>query len=126
MGKRELRHRVTIRDTGESYTCHENQHLLNGMASMGKRGIPSGCHGGGCGVCRIRVISPKTAYRTLAMSRDYISEEDEASGIVLACRTFPLQDLEVEVIGKIRKNVIRKESSGWSLGQPVLKSKHES
>ena len=119
MEKPEKRYRITIRDMGESYICRGNQHLLNGMAQMGKRGIPSGCHGGGCGVCRVKILAPETAYRTLAMSRDHISVEDEAQGIVLACRTFPLQDFEVEVIGKIRKNVLRKESGGWSLGQPV-------
>jgi ferredoxin len=119
MEKREKRYRITIRDTGESYICREGQHLLKGMASMGKRGIPSGCHGGGCGVCLIRILAPKSAYRTQVMSRDHVSEEDEVQGIVLACRAYPLQDLEVEVIGKIRKNVLRKKTSGWTLGQPV-------
>lgn len=112
-----------IRDTGESFSCGMDQHLLNGMASMGRRGIPSGCHGGGCGVCRIRVLGPRSAYRTASMSRQHISVEDETEGIVLACRTYPLDDLEVEVVGKLRKNILRKESKGWRLGQPIESAK---
>ena len=98
--------------------CSEDQHLLTGMASMGKKGIPSGCHGGGCGICKIRIIGPSSAYRTLAMSREHISEAEENDGVVLACRTFPLDDIDVEVVGKIRKNAVRK-GGGWAFGQPV-------
>jgi len=116
--RRRARHRITIRDTGERYMCNEGQHLLAGMASMGKRGIPSGCHGGGCGICKIKVIGSNSAYHTEAMSREHISAEEEAQGIVLACRTFPLDEIEVEVLGKIRKNVLRK-GSGWTFGQPI-------
>lgn len=118
MGCRKTRHRITIRGTGEMYMCSENQHLLKGMAAMGKRGIPSGCHGGGCGVCKVRVIGDKNAYETLPMSREHISEAEETKGIVLACRTYPRDDLEVEVLGKIKKNALKK-GGGWAFGQPV-------
>jgi hypothetical protein len=37
------------------------------------------------------------------MSRAHVSEEDEAQGIVLACRIVPDEDLEVEVIGKLQR-----------------------
>ncbi len=99
------RHRVKIIDTGEVYACVESQHLLKGMVSLGKRGIPSGCHGGGCGVCKIRITAGN--YETRVMSRDYVTAEEEAEGIVLACRTFPRSNLSLEVIGKLAKNVLR-------------------
>ncbi len=41
------------------------------------------------------------------MSRDYVTAEEEAEGIVLACRTFPRSNLSLEVIGKLAKNVLR-------------------
>ena len=116
--KGQTRCRITIQDTGETYLCGEGQHLLNGMASMGKKGIPSGCHGGGCGVCKIRIKGPKSAYRTLPMSREHVSPQEEREGVALACRTFPLADLQLEVLGKIKKNVL-KNTGGYVFGQPV-------
>lgn len=98
-------HSITILDTGEIYPCEEGQHLLQGLLSLGKRGIPSGCHGGGCGVCKVRVISGR--YETMTMSRAHVSVEEEGKGVVLACRVFPRSDIELKVIGKLQKNVIR-------------------
>ncbi len=99
------RHQVKIIDTGEVYTCAKSQHLLKGMVSLGKRGIPSGCHGGGCGVCKVRIT--RGEYITKVMSRDYVTADEEAEGIVLACRTFPRSNVSLEVIGKLAKNVLR-------------------
>ncbi len=99
------RHQITIVDTGEIYLCPADQHLLNGMVSLGKRGIPSGCHGGGCGVCKVKIRQGQ--YDTLPMSRQHVSFEEQAQGIVLACRTFPKSNLTLEVIGKLTRNVLR-------------------
>ena len=109
-------------DTGERFMCSERQHLLQGMRALGKRGIPSGCHGGGCGVCKLQVVGGKTGYETLPMSREHVTEEEEARGIALACRVFPRRDIEINVLGKIRKNVLR-PSGGYVFGQPI-KTKH--
>ena len=100
-----VRHRITIMDTQEDFPCSQNQHLLKGMLSLGKRGIPSGCHGGGCGVCKVRITAGE--FETLSMSREHISADDETDGIVLACRTFPRSDISLKVIGKWSKNVLR-------------------
>ena len=100
-----LRHQVTILDTDEIFFCFEKKHLLEGMAVLGKRGIPSGCHGGGCGVCKIQIT--KGNFETIVMSRAHISIEEQAKNITLACRTFPRSDIELKVIGKLAKNVQR-------------------
>jgi len=94
---------ISIEDTEEVFFCREDQALLSGMVAMGKRGIPSGCHGGGCGVCKIRIAAGD--YEVGCMSREHVSREEEASGIVLACRAFPRSDLRVEVVGKLAKNI---------------------
>ncbi|MET0025689.1 MAG: 2Fe-2S iron-sulfur cluster-binding protein [Sedimenticola sp.] len=103
-----IRHQVTILDTNESYTCFNDQHLLKGMVSLGKRGIPSGCHGGGCGVCKVKIVRGEV--ELLSMSRDHVSEEEEKAGVVLACRAFPKGDVALKVIGKLSKNVLRPSS----------------
>ena len=96
-------HRITIVETGESYPCSSTDSVLQALARTGKRGIPVGCRGGGCGVCKVAVLSG--SYQTRAMSRDHVSEEDQAAHRVLACRIYPESDVRVSVIGKLQKVV---------------------
>jgi len=100
-----IRHMISILDTNEQYGCSENQHLLRGMISLGKKGIPSGCHGGGCGVCKVQILKGKIITKT--MSSEHISEEERKQGFSLACRSFPQTDISLKVIGKISKNVLK-------------------
>lgn len=95
------RHSVTIGETGEVFACEAHQSVLDGMVCLGRRGIPAGCRGGGCGVCKIEVIVGD--YAPEVMSRDHVSEDDLRCGRVLACRIRPRGDLTVRVIGKMTK-----------------------
>ncbi|HJV80219.1 MULTISPECIES: 2Fe-2S iron-sulfur cluster binding domain-containing protein [Oxalobacteraceae] len=100
---------ITIEDTGETFRCSDRQSLLVGMEALGKKGIPVGCRGGGCGVCKIEVTAGD--YRKRAMSREHVSEEDEAEGRLLACRVTPVSDVTLKVVGKMKKNVCREQAS---------------
>jgi ferredoxin len=71
------------------------------MEVLGGRAIPVGCRGGGCGICKIEVLSGR--YRTARMSRSRISADEEARGMALACRLYPEDDLTIRVVGKIAK-----------------------
>lgn len=99
------RFNVTISDTGQSYACSDSETLLAGMERLGKKGIPVGCRGGGCGVCKIQVDAGEIEKRV--MSREHVSVEEEAAGCVLACRVRPKSDVEISVIGLMKKNVCR-------------------
>lgn len=79
---------------------------MQGMARIGKKGIPAGCLNGGCGVCKV-VIRCGTVRKAGAMSRAHISEEEETQGIVLACRVMPVSAIDLDVIGKMKKAVTR-------------------
>lgn len=94
---------VTIEETGEVYRCKSDESLLSGMERLGKRGIPVGCRGGGCGVCKVHICSGEFERRV--MSRAVVSAEEEAEGTVLACRVRPASDITLTVIGKMKKNV---------------------
>lgn len=96
---------ITILDTGESYRCVDYRSLLEGMEALGKKGIPVGCRGGGCGVCKVHIQSG--GYTKRVMSREHVSEEEEAAGTVLACRCKPTSDVTLVVLGKMKKNVCR-------------------
>ena len=98
-------HNISIADTGESFLCDDEKNILKAMEKAGCKGIAVGCRGGGCGVCRIKVIHG--SYLCKRMSREHISTDDEAQGIVLACRTIPLSDLELQVLGKLPQAVVK-------------------
>ena len=97
--------RISMLDTGESYQCREGETVLAGMERLGRRGIPVGCRGGGCGVCKIHVLAG--AYAARKMSRACVSEDEERAGFVLACRVVPEADCEVEIVGAMRKSVVK-------------------
>ncbi|MFA5119665.1 2Fe-2S iron-sulfur cluster-binding protein [Zavarzinia sp.] len=92
---------MTITETGESFACDDSQSVLDGMVRLGRRGIPAGCRGGGCGVCKIEVL--RGSFEAEVMSRQHVSEADREANRVLACRIRPQGDLEVRVIGKMTK-----------------------
>ncbi len=96
-----MQYRITIENSKETYPCSERKNLLLGMESLGRRGIPVGCRGGGCGVCKIQVTSG--TYLKRKMSRTVVSETEEADHIVLACRCTPTSDLTLKVLGKMEK-----------------------
>ena len=98
-------HTVTIEDDGSCYRCSDSLSLLEGMESLGKKGIPAGCRGGGCGVCKVQVLSG--SYTKRVMSREHVSEQDEAQGCVLACRVRPTSAIALRVIGQMKKAVCR-------------------
>lgn len=96
-GDRVEKFTIYIQNTGESFVCLEGQSVLRAMEVFGRKGIPVGCRGGGCGVCKINVSEGH--YRTTRMSRACVSAEEERAGTVLACKLFPASDLTVEVLG---------------------------
>ena len=100
---------VIIEDTGESFRCSPQESLLVGMERLGKKGIPVGCRGGGCGVCKVEITGG--TFQKRVMSREYVSEAEEAAGCVLACRVKPSSDIRLKVLGKMCKNVCRPQES---------------
>jgi len=73
----------------------DDSSLLAGAETSGRSCIPVGCRGGGCGLCKVRVL--EGAYRVKRMSRAHISEVEAANGYVLACRAYPLTNAVIEL-----------------------------
>ena len=96
-------HTITLDETGESYRCASFRSVLEGMETLGRKGIPVGCRNGGCGVCKIRVIEGD--YTRRVMSREHVSVTEEDAGHALSCRILPTSDLRIAVLGKMKKNV---------------------
>jgi len=94
---------ILIEDTGEIVRSDGRENVLRAMEVLGRKGIPVGCRGGGCGVCKVQVVEGQ--YHTRKMSRACISEQEERDGIVLACRLLADSDLRLRVVGKMLKAV---------------------
>jgi ferredoxin len=83
---------VSCEDGKISFSCAGDEAVLHAMIHAGQGPIRYGCCGGGCGVCRGRIVSGK--YRSFkAMSAVHVSEADIAQGIVLLCCVQPRSDL---------------------------------
>jgi len=94
-------HTVEIADSGQRYPCDPEQNLLRAMEVLGQRGIPAGCRGGGCGVCKVRIEAGR--YRTGKMSRACLSEAEEGEGLVLACKAFPDSDIRLRPVALLAR-----------------------
>lgn len=111
-------HEVLLVQTGEVYACSENETLLAGMCRLGRRGIPVGCLGGGCGICKVKVVRGEVVSLG-PISRAHVSEEEEREGYTLACRAAPKGAVTLEVVGKMQKSFFH----GFTTQQDVLRTK---
>jgi ferredoxin len=96
---------VHITNSNEHFRCAPAQSLLGAMEALGLKGIPIGCRGGGCGVCKLRIDSGHVHCAT--MSRACVSVEEEGRGFVLACRAYPRSDLTVTAVDRLAQCIQR-------------------
>lgn len=96
---------VAIANTQERYACRADQTLLGGMEQLGRKGIPVGCRGGGCGVCKVRIEAGRT--RCERMSHCHVSPEEQAQGYVLACRAYPQSDVHLQAVARLARCIER-------------------
>ena len=95
---------ITLADSGACFPCKDGQTVLAAMEKLGRRGIPVGCRGGGCGICRVQVVDG-AHYRTQKMSRAQVSADDIKAGICLACKLIPEGDLVVRALGLLPRSL---------------------
>lgn len=90
--------KIRVRGSDVVASCAETEKALIALeqAVAFPRPVPVnvGCRKGGCGACRVRVLSGE--YTTMKMSRAHVTEEEQAEGYALACRILPLSDMEIE------------------------------
>jgi ferredoxin len=86
------RYQITVEDTGSGFLCAEDEAVLRAMFRVRHGPIAHGCCGGGCGICRMRIVSGDWALFK-PMSRAHISEADLRQGIALLCCVQPRSDM---------------------------------
>jgi len=89
------RYQIAVQNTGVTFWCRSDQSVLDAMWYDGRGPCHYGCFGGGCGVCKIRVLAG--AFDPFKrMSKAHISDVDREQGIVLSCCIRPHSDLVIE------------------------------
>ncbi|SFM27027.1 2Fe-2S iron-sulfur cluster-binding protein [Marinobacter zhejiangensis] len=81
--------------SGSEITLREDESLLRSMERSCFMLPKIGCKGGGCGLCKVQVLSGE--YELGKMSKKHVSELDKLNGKVLACRCYPKSDLTFNV-----------------------------
>jgi ferredoxin len=88
------KYRITVLGMVKSFPCSEDEAVLRAMIHAGFGPIRHGCCGGGCGVCRMRIVSGEwNAFKP--MSRAHVSADEEKQGIVLLCCVKPRGDMVI-------------------------------
>jgi len=89
-----VRYGIEVLDTGERFTCSGGEYVLEAMTCARCGPLHYGCFGGGCGICKMKIVSG--SYSTeKRMSRAHVSELEESEGVVLICCIKPLGDLKI-------------------------------
>jgi uncharacterized 2Fe-2S/4Fe-4S cluster protein (DUF4445 family) len=79
--------------TGKTLDVLEGESLLQSLKRQGIY-LVSSCGGKGiCGKCRLRVLEGK--YRTISSGK--LKPEDTQAGFVLACQTYPEEDIFIDI-----------------------------
>ena len=92
-----MKHNILVKNKDKSRSCNEDKHLMDSLSVCADL-VPRGCHNGACGVCKVKIL--KGEFEKMKMNRKHISEDEEINNIVLACRSFPRTDMEIEFLGK--------------------------
>ena len=96
---------ISILETGETVPCSPGQSVLDGIVKLGSKGIPTGCRGGGCGVCKVEILSG--TYARKPMSRAHVTAQDELDGKGLACCVVPTSNISLRVLGAMSRAITR-------------------
>lgn len=104
-------HFIWIKGDPTPTICREDERVLYALerdSRVGPKAVRVGCRQGGCGACRVRVISG--GYETGKMSRAHVTQEEREQGYVLSCRLYPKSDLVLEpaIAGPRRTNETKK------------------
>lgn len=90
----EKQHQITVQDTGTTFVCGEGEPILSAMKRAYAGPIHYGCFGGGCGVCKMKVVAGDV-YQAKRMSRAHVSPQEEQAGTRLLCCIHPRSDVVI-------------------------------
>lgn len=87
-------YQITLLPGAQSFACKSTQFVLDAMVQSRSGPIFQCCFGGGCGVCKMRLVSG-TVEQVKPMSRAHVSPAEEQDGILLLCCVQPRSHLVI-------------------------------
>jgi ferredoxin len=91
-----MEYTINVRPQGAELRASEDESLFDALQNAGIE-IESDCGGiGSCGKCVIHILEGEVSEPTLE-EEDLLSEEVFEQGNRLACQTYPLGDLVIEI-----------------------------
>jgi len=97
--------KVCVQPDGREVEVLPGETLFTAVRRLDPHLILRGCRNGGCGVCKIRVVSGEVSLGPCSASA--LSPSERAGGMVLACKAAPLSDLVVEPLPRPQNRYIR-------------------
>lgn len=95
-----MMHQITVQYLENmEYICSEEQDIL-GAATRSLVRIPSACRGGGCGLCKIKVIEGQ--FERGKCSKNALNDEERNKNYSLACKTYPKSDMVIAIESKMK------------------------
>lgn len=91
--------RVTVKPCGASFDCYSGESVLAASQASGLA-LASNCQRGECGSCKVRIKKGRIKLAPFMLSALSMAEID--ADYTLACRSYPLTDLEIvsELVGR--------------------------
>lgn len=83
---------IKILEIEQSFQCKENEFILEAMKRTGNGPIHHGCFGGGCGICKMKIVAGSYVIEK-KMSRAHVTEMEQENGIALICCVKPRDNL---------------------------------
>lgn len=89
---------IAVEGSNQVIRCRKGETLLGASQRIGQRCLQVGCRGGGCGVCKVKVL--QGTYTERFMSKKVITDADRENHVVLACCIYPAEDMVVQPLGR--------------------------
>lgn len=86
---------VAVEDSGIEIETRPGEAILGALCRRGYT-YKYGCRRGGCGVCKVHLISGQVAYPKI-VAETVLSEADRRGGICLSCRAVPVTDVVIRL-----------------------------
>ena len=87
-------YQINVQGTNQFFSCGEDDFLFDAMLRSRCGPFHYGCCGGGCGVCKMKIVSGEYSIEK-KMSRAHVTQDEQSLGIVLICCVKPRSDLEI-------------------------------
>ena len=96
-------HTITLSPVGHTVPCSPEETVLAAILRSGAS-VTYGCRGGGCGTCKMRVISGHIDHGRCSAA--VLREEEKKSGWFLSCQARALSDLTISLTAANKYRVL--------------------